>query len=484
VRYRFTSEKATKRAKGSSVLPWPIVVLIAGVPAALSLLVILLAPRNEAAQAKNAPSARSVSNTWRGNALVVQCAGFPAGDTVTLFLTPAQHAMTGSREPIAVLPASPQGICDSGELPDRTAYARRDGWLLVAQGSNSGDMATAPFIAAPEPQSREALAAPAQQAQENSSSSSMAQPQESLVAPERQGEPSPTVTPDPGRSPPDDPYGDDNRPCEQRTPQEREDKWCVEYYPDRDQHRNPVYVNFVLPKSDSMLLDWRKADWPSGAGEAPATNYRMVFLGRFNFPETRSYRFKLRVQGSARIHVDNFLVIDSFAVGSKRQDTSYLPISAGYHDIKLEYYLDGGPSTIVLRKEPDGNRNDFWLGRYYDNAIREGAVVMIRQDNDISFEWNGTPDHDMGTLGNFSVQWLRAYQVPRNGMRCSMYAMGRVRVYVDGRLVPELSNWDGPNTWEQVAVLNAGRRFVEVNFEKRSLPAQIRFTCTPITPAY
>jgi hypothetical protein len=479
VSYQFGSEKTT-HSQGRTGLSWPVlIVLIAVLPAALSLLlVVVLAP-----PASTPAAARSVRNTWSAGALVVQCQGFDPGDTAIFFLTPSMDRAFIEREPVTELPVSPQGTCDSGPMTVNADISSRNGWLLVAQGKSTGEMATSPFIAASEPKSREALAAPAQQAALDKPASSMTQPQSSLL-PERQGGQPLTPTADPGRSLPDDPYNNDNRPCKLRTPQELEGIWCVEYYPDRDQHQSPVYVDFVPPKSDNLLIDWRKANWPPGAGDMPAENYRMVFFGRFYFSETRSYRFTLRVQGSARVHIDRLLVIDSFAVGNKRQDTSYLPISTGYHDIKLEYFLDGGLSSIFFRKDPDGNRNDFWLGRYYANAIREGAVAMIRQDNDINFVWNGTPDQDMGTLGNFSVQWLRAYQVPRNGMRCSMQAIGRVRVYVDGKLVPELSNWDGPNTWEQVAILNAGRRFVEVNFEKHSLPAQIRFTCNPVTPAY
>jgi hypothetical protein len=475
VRYRFESSNSTsaKQSNGRTGLTWPQVFLVAGMPALLTLcgLLPVAMTRSPAGPPQPTPIARSVSYSWSGGSLLVQCQGFEPGDTAIFFLTPSMDRANIEREPVKELPVSPQGTCDSGPFPVNPEISSRDGWQLVAQSRRTNTLVNAAFVAAP---------------------MTFAQSQEKLVAsiaepmPQQQPTPVPLqeATPDTSAYQPDAAEDKDTKLCETRDLTTlNQNQWCVEYYPSRDQDKDPIYVDFVNPINSELLLDWRRSDWPPRAGTVPPSNYRMVFTGWFNFPETRSYRFTLRVQGSARIQIDGLQEIDAYAVGNKRPSYHYLPISQGLRKIKLEYYLDGGPSSISLMRQPDGNRNDFWLGRYYNSTTMDSPVAMIRQDEKLDFSWDASPGGDV-QADNFSVQWLRAYQVPRNGMTCSMFADDKVRVYVDGKLVPELSNWNGPNVVNATVKLNAGRRFVEVHFVEQGGLAIIRFTCTPITPAY
>lgn len=260
-----------------------------------------------------------------------------------------------------------------------------------------------------------------------------------------------------------------------------DNEWCVEYYRDRDQNDAPILVETRSPTDDVVKIDWPNGSWPKPTGLPPA-NFRMVMTGTFNFADTRSYLFTLRLQGSARMYLDGQIVIDTYFVGRKQQQTFNLPINRNRHTLRFEFYLDDGPSSIYLAVQPDGNRSNFWLGRYYNNTAMDPPVVMIRQDAHLDFTWQDRPGDENVNPDNFSVQWLRVLQVPRTGWTCRMIADDRVRVYVDGQLVPEWNNWDGVGLLDRTATLHAGRRIVEVHFVEQSGLAQIHFTCEPAVP--
>jgi len=105
-------------------------------------------------------------------------------------------------------------------------------------------------------------------------------------------------------------------------------------------------------------------------------------------------------------------------------------------------------------------------------------VMMIRHDNNLSFEWSDVPGQDVNA-DNFSVQWLRDVIVPKNGYTCrmSVFETDKVRVFVDGNQVPELSNWDAPNAWDRTAKISSGRHLVEVQFVHHTGPAKIQLIC-------
>jgi hypothetical protein len=346
------------------------------------------------------------------------------------------------REPVKELPVSPQGTCDSGPFPVNPEISSRDGWQLVAQSRRTNTLANTTFEAATvaAEQSQPALVA--------SISDSM--PQQQLT-------PTPNPAPTPGPSFPDN-------------------LWQVTYHQDRDQIGQPVVV-----QANNINFDSRNG-WPGQYG-IPTNNFRAVFSGTFLFNETRSYLFTLNLRGSGRVYIDDRQVIDAYQIGRKSPGRYRLPVSAGMHTIRVEYYNDYGPASIYFDWTPDSNRHDYWLGRYYNNLIMDGTPAMIRQDDNLTFNWDASPGGDVG-VDNFSVQWVRVMNVPRNGCVCRMLADDKVRLYVDGVLVPELSNWDAANPWNKTVRLNGGRRFLEIHFVEQGGAAVIQFTCDPVTPAY
>jgi hypothetical protein len=406
-----------------------IAALIAGF---LLLVLVLITPQEATPSAIAATSARMVTSYWEGDLLMVQCAGFQPGDTVTIFITPSMAEVNSTREGITVLQAGPQGNCPSGGVWVDADIALREGWLLVALGSRAGDIASTPFIAMPEvarpSQPRQAIAVQVQPAQAD------------LAAPQKL---------------------DHNI-------------WSVELYPDRDQNIDPIYSDPIFP--GRYKLEWYAKNYPV----LPPANFGAVFIGEFDFDGIHSYLFTLNAKGIARVFIDDMdnPKIDAYRIGVKRAVAQRIPLSAGLHKIRVEYYSDGGPAWLTLNWEADGKRNDYWLARYYNNELMSPPVAMIRHDNTLTFEWSNAPGEGVNE-DNFSVQWLREVIVPKNGYTCrmSVYETDKVRVFVGSNQVPELSNWDAPNAWDRTAKILSGRHLIEVQFVHHTGPAKIQLIC-------
>jgi len=90
--------------------------------------------------------------------------------------------------------------------------------------------------------------------------------------------------------------------------------------------------------------------WGEGSPSAavPADNFSARWTGKKTFPEG-NYVFHTYTDDGVRLWVDNVLVIDKWVDQSPRQwDSPSLPLAAGQHDLKMEYYEKGGGSTVKM----------------------------------------------------------------------------------------------------------------------------------------
>jgi hypothetical protein len=451
VRYRFsttttvTTNNSSNRTQG---LTWLQVIIIASIPAICTLLALVLIGRPAQPVA-----ALSVTNTWNGAALAVRCAGFTSGDTVLIFITPSLAQIETHREPIDALPVATQGTCDSGYKLVDASIATSGGWVLVAQSLRTQARATTTFAGLP----------PTPTPQPTAQLQQVAAPPQAL----------PSSTPELAKTAV--PLIDNSTPCNARPA--KTGLWCVEFYPSRDQEGNPVWVEEV------SVLNYKFGRGAPRPG-VPPDNFRIVAQGDFYFPTLDSYAFMLRVDGGARVKVNNGLVIDEWQMWQQRTRTVRLPMLKNAHRLQVEYYDNKGSASLGLHWEVDHDKHHYWFGRYYNTPSLEGWPVMIREDPQLNFNWDvASPDVGNGVNpDNFSVQWIRIIHVPKSGATCRLLADDKARVYVDGRLVPELNGWDAPVSPERVATLTAGRHFVEVHYAELGGVANVQFGCTSDIP--
>jgi len=240
--------------------------------------------------------------------------------------------------------------------------------------------------------------------------------------------------------------------------------WYAEFFDNQTLAGAPAYTR-VEP--------WIGADWGSGA---PAPG---VSIEHFSVRWTRSlelmddgtYQFCAMADDGARIWVDNVLVLDEWHgnngvahCGSQRE------LTKGAHDVRVEYYEDGGdaliyvwweevepvspyvpvvdPSTVPVVDPSLATEApapfDGWLGEYFGNRSLSGKPDHVGVDPWIGFNWGkGSPFSSGAAKEQFSVRWRRAARFEAGYYRFCAMADDGVRIWVDDVLV--LDEWHDNN---------------------------------------
>lgn len=200
--------------------------------------------------------------------------------------------------------------------------------------------------------------------------------------------------------------------------------WQASYWNNRNLSGSPA-----LTRAESAL-DW---DWNSGSphGSVSADNFSARWTRYIDFA-AGTYRFTATSDDGIRVYVDDQLLInywDDHAVQTYHAD---IDISAGHHLITVEYYEHGG---LAVAKVMWGPVSDQWYGEYYNNRTLSGAPVLVRNDNDINFDWRwGSPAASI-PADNFSVRWTRTLDLSPGTYRFTTGTDDGVRLWVNGHLL-------------------------------------------------
>ncbi len=121
-----------------------------------------------------------------------------------------------------------------------------------------------------------------------------------------------------------------------------------------------------------------------------------------------------------------------------------------------------------------------WIGQYYNNTVLSAPASLIRYDNSLNFQWNGSaPAANMSTLG-FSVRWSRVLALGDGHYPFVINAVGGVRLYVDGHL--EMNDWEANNVYVQhsrIISMTSGLHRVEVEYTNSMGHARISLADLP-----
>jgi len=106
------------------------------------------------------------------------------------------------------------------------------------------------------------------------------------------------------------------------------------------------FDSFVLARTDSSV----DFTWPSGSSPASGVNstgFSARWQGSFNF-DAANYTFSMTIDDGARLYVDGNLVLDQWRDEYPTTYTASKAMTAGSHQIKLEYYNNAGGGTAKL----------------------------------------------------------------------------------------------------------------------------------------
>ncbi len=234
--------------------------------------------------------------------------------------------------------------------------------------------------------------------------------------------------------------------------------WRGEYWSNPTLSGEPVLVR------NDVNIDF---NWGQNAPAAglPADNFSARWTRAVNF-DADTYRFRVIVDDGARLYVDERLVIDAWRDGAAREVTADIPLVAGKHNLRLEFYERAGDARIRLWWEKITPTFSEWKGEYWSNRNLSGGPSLLRNDKEISFQWeNGAPAVGL-PVDKFSARWSRQVIFAPGVYRFSARVDDGMRFYLNGDLL--LNEWrdnDGSRVYTVDQALSGSRSLVVEYYE-------------------
>ncbi len=96
-----------------------------------------------------------------------------------------------------------------------------------------------------------------------------------------------------------------------------------------------------------------------------------------------------------RAYLDGMVVLDSWSDGQERAITVDVPVSAGFHALRVDYYDAAGVAMTVMEHETiasgGGSFYPDWRVEFFNNPFLSGAPVVVRDERYID-DWKlGSP---------------------------------------------------------------------------------------------
>lgn len=160
------------------------------------------------------------------------------------------------------------------------------------------------------------------------------------------------------------------------------------------QYRAEYFANITLSGSPVMTrcegwpINW---DWGGGSpgGAVPADNFSARWTTRTRI-ESGNYNFIARADDGVKVWLDGAVIIDAWRDQGPTEYSSTRTVSAGDHDIKMEYYERGGGAVAQFRWESAGSGGP--MG--YTYCANEGQRC----------NFSGTRDVAYGAAGRFNYK--------------------------------------------------------------------------------
>jgi LysM repeat protein len=261
-------------------------------------------------------------------------------------------------------------------------------------------------------------------------------------------------------------------------PQPGRGSWYGEYFNNERLAGSPSVVRY----DPAIDFDWGLG-WPH---PKISSTYFSVRWTRTLWLGTGTWRFTTTTDDGVRLWVDNRLAIDQWNEQPATAYTADVPLGAGYHAIRMEYFQLQGVASAHLSWQlispgPCGycppvtpSPTGAWFGQYYDNMFLQGDPLFTRTDPVLDFNWPlGSPGGGIDR-GLWSARWTQTVYFYAGKYRFHAIVDDGVRLFVDGGIV--IDEWeDNPGT-EFVADkwIGAGNHEIKVEFYQRGHEAKIK----------
>lgn len=229
----------------------------------------------------------------------------------------------------------------------------------------------------------------------------------------------------------------------------------------RPQHSDPAWqVSFWnnLYLSGQPVLTGSHADinfdWGTGSPEPVVqSDHFSARWQRYFDLQAGNYRFTATTDDGVRVYVDNRLVIDQWNDHAATTYSVDVALGAGHHSVVVEYYENMGLAVAKFSLTPAPSVIYNWRGEYFSNRFLSGSPTLVRDDQQIAFNWGaGAPAPGLPN-NSFSVRWTRTVNFAPGSYRFTTITDDGVRLWVNGHLL--IDHW-----YDQAVTSHSGVLYV------------------------
>jgi len=256
------------------------------------------------------------------------------------------------------------------------------------------------------------------------------------------------------------------KPSATTAPTESGRAWKGEYFANKTLSGSPALVR------NDATLDFR---WQAGApaNGLPSDGFSARWRGRWFF-DAGGYRFYAYVDDGVRLWVDGALIIDSWTDKAATLVYGDASLRSGEHDVQVEYYEGTDKAQIRIWWDFQGTYPD-WKGAYYTNPYLSGEPTLIRNDQQVNFDWGAGSPAPQLAADDWSARWPRTITFEEGAYRFYVQADDGVRLWVDSPLLIDEWHQSKPTTYEGYIWLDRGPHEVRVEFFELKGDARIHF---------
>jgi hypothetical protein len=245
-------------------------------------------------------------------------------------------------------------------------------------------------------------------------------------------------------------------------------QYRAEYFNNRDLTGTPTFIRC----EESINNNWGTGGPGNGVGN---DNFSVRWRGRFNF-NADTYTFIARTDDGMRVWVDETQIINEWRVQAATEFRAARPMSAGEHEVRVEYFDADRDATALFRWEtgaacPVGQ----YRAEYYTNSDLSGAPLFVRCENSINNNWGaGGPGNGIGN-DNFSVRWTGRFDFATNTYAFIARTDDGIRAWIDGSII--LNEWriQSVRDYRVNRFVTAGQHEIRVEYFEAGMDAIATF---------
>ncbi len=223
-------------------------------------------------------------------------------------------------------------------------------------------------------------------------------------------------------------------------------------------------------------------NWGSGSPDpaVPSDNFSARWTGSFDFAAGDS-TFTATADDGIRLWVDGVLVIDAWIDQGPTTYTATRTLTAGSHEVKVEYYENGGGAVAKVGWTTSGSSScsaGQFTAQYFSNMTLTGSAVLTRCEAAIDYTWGSSGPGSPVPNDQFSARWTGQFTFTGGATTFTATSDDGIRLWVDGSLLIDAWIDQSATTYTATRTLTAGTHAVTVEYYEHLYDAVARVSWT------